>query len=813
MALPLRWPRGIRTAAAILAVAGAYYILGRLGLLLAVPPGYATAVWPASGIALAAVLLGGPWLACGVGLGSFLINAPAGFDPTALMPALLIPGVIAAGATLQALAGGWLIHRYVGYTNPLEQELKVVPLLLLGGPVACLIAATVGVGTLWLAGRVPDNLVLFNWWTWWVGDVIGVLVFTPLALVWWVRPYRRWFVRQLTVTLPLLGMFLVVIVLFVFISGREQARIEAVFSAQSTRFDAELNKTIQSAINVLAAMEGLYASVENVKPYQFEIFGNREMKQLPGVIGLSWTPLVRHAGREAFERSVQRGGQPDFRITERDAEHRVIPAAVADEYVPVTFFIPRSEGEGVLGYNVLSEPVRRAALLRARDSGRAAASGRVPLVQYPDDDGFLLFMPVYRHGIQPVTREDRRRYLEGFVVAGFRMRDLLETTLRQTHDFDGNVRLYDISNSREELLYSSADAEAGPGGFNSLLAIEVAGRQWRAELHWPAQVLFARRSWSAWLVLAGGLLLTGLLGILLLTTTGRAGRVEALVNQRTQDLSRVNALLNERGAALANSNRELEQFAYVTSHDLKAPLRTISSFAQLLDQRYRSALGDEGLEFLNFIGDGVRHMQGLIDDLLKLTQVDKRKFELTPMRLQEAVDRACRHLAADLAASNAQMKVDPLPPIRGDPGMLAQLFQNLIANAIKFMPAGRKPVVRIEAHPEGIRWDAGDSALTRWQRIETHADASRWHVIVGDNGIGIDEHHLEQIFSVFKRLHTAEQYPGNGIGLAICKKIVTLHGGKIWAESKPGQGTEIHFTLPGVSAAKSSTAQTDLQAS
>lgn len=780
--------RVIRTVAGILVVAAAYYVSGQLGLLLAVPPGYATPVWPASGIALAAVLVGGPRLACGAALGSFLVNAPTG-------PGLVIPGVIATAVAAQALAGGWLIHRFVGYTNLLEQDLKVIPTLLLGGPLACLIASTIGVGTLWLAGRVADSALLFNWWTWWVGDVIGVLVFAPLVLIWWSGPNERWFLRQLTLTVPLLVVFSLMVVLFAFISGREQARIESDFLVQGARFETELNQTIEAALNVLESMEGLFASAEDIRPYQFEIFGNRLLKHLPGVAGLSWNSWVPHAQRKAFESSARRNGLPGFRITEWGADRRMVPADTAEEYVPITFYVSRQPDEIAIGYNVLSEPVRRAALERARDTGRAAASGPVPLVQHPDDEGFLVFAPVYRHGIQPTTLDARRRHLEGFVVAAFRIHDLVETTLRRLQGFEGKVRLYDTTGSTPQLLYSNADT--APVGFKSELALDVAGRQWRADVQWPEQALLARRSWSAWLVLAGGLMLTALLGILLLTTIGRTGRVESLVTLRTRELAQANAKLGEHSAALANSNRELEQFAYVTSHDLKAPLRTISSFVQLLEQRFTGVLGTEGREFLSFIADGARHMQGLIDDLLKLSQVDRRQLALAPMRLQAAVDRACSNLAADLAANGAQVKADPLPEVRGDVGMLSQLFQNLIANSIKFMPAGRKPQLRIEAHPEGTHWDTQESALSRWQRIESRPEGTRWHVIVSDNGIGMDERHLEQIFSVFKRLHTADQYPGNGIGLAICKKVVAFHGGEIWARSELGHGTAIHFTLPG----------------
>ncbi|MGH8530440.1 MAG: MASE1 domain-containing protein, partial [Nevskiales bacterium] len=199
-----------RDLLAIAAMAAAYYISGRLGLLLAIPPGYATAVWPASGIALAGVLIYGWRLGIGVWLGSFLVNVRTGLDTSdaaALLQSMLVPVVIALGATAQAVGGAWLVRRFVSYRNILTQEFDVLRILLLGGPLACLIGASLGVTTLWLQGAIPDDARLFNWFTWWVGDVVGVLVFTPLLLVWTVRPYRRWLRKQLAVTVPMLLMF------------------------------------------------------------------------------------------------------------------------------------------------------------------------------------------------------------------------------------------------------------------------------------------------------------------------------------------------------------------------------------------------------------------------------------------------------------------------------------------------------------------------------------------------------------------------------------------------------------------------------
>lgn len=219
--------------------------------------------------------------------------------------------------------------------------------------------------------------------------------------------------------------------------------------------------------------------------------------------------------------------------------------------------------------------------------------------------------------------------------------------------------------------------------------------------------------------------------------------------------------------------QELEQFAYITSHDLQAPLRNVSGFSQLLSRRYRDKLGGDALEFLDFIDKGVRQMQVLINDLLMLSRVGRSEAKFVRRPLEEPVKKALAALAPVIQSRNAQVECDSLPEIKAEHNLLAQLFQNLIDNATKFQRPGVAPVVRISCWPEG----------------------GQWHIVVKDNGIGIPKDQLEAIFAVFRRLHPSDEYEGTGIGLAICRKIVHHHGGEIWAESN-GDGAEFHVRLP-----------------
>jgi len=225
-------------------------------------------------------------------------------------------------------------------------------------------------------------------------------------------------------------------------------------------------------------------------------------------------------------------------------------------------------------------------------------------------------------------------------------------------------------------------------------------------------------------------------------------------------------------ADVQRSNRELEQFAYVASHDLQEPLRMVASFTQLLEQRYSEQLDERAKKYINYAVDGAMRMQRLINDLLTYSRINTKGQSLEPVESWVALDEALRNLSTTIAESETVITHDDLPAVRADATQLLQVFQNLIANAIKFRRAD-SPRIHVSARDLG----------------------ATWLFSVADNGIGIEDQYAERVFVIFQRLHTREEYPGTGIGLAVVKRIVERHGGKIWFESEPGRGTTFYFTL------------------
>jgi signal transduction histidine kinase len=261
---------------------------------------------------------------------------------------------------------------------------------------------------------------------------------------------------------------------------------------------------------------------------------------------------------------------------------------------------------------------------------------------------------------------------------------------------------------------------------------------------------------------------------------GAQDELEYRIRVRTAELSGAmeaqeaeKKALAHKSAELERSNAELQQFAYAASHDLQEPLRMVANFTQLLAERYASRLDDDGREFIAYAVGGAARMQALIQDLLAYSRVGAKGRGFEPVNCNEAFGRAVSNLYASIGESAALVSHDELPVIQADATQMVQVFQNLVGNGIKFKGADPPRV-----HVSAVR------------------NADDWVFSVRDNGIGIEPRYAERIFVIFQRLHRPEDYPGNGIGLALCRKIVERHGGEIWLESQPGQGSTFFFSIP-----------------
>jgi PAS domain S-box-containing protein len=247
-----------------------------------------------------------------------------------------------------------------------------------------------------------------------------------------------------------------------------------------------------------------------------------------------------------------------------------------------------------------------------------------------------------------------------------------------------------------------------------------------------------------------------------------------LVGKDVTDRRRLEQELESRAERLERINAELQDFAYIASHDLSEPLRMITSYLQLLERRYEGQLDDTAQEFIHYAVDGAARMKSLIEDLLRYSRIGSAQVERSAVDADAVLAGVLRALDGAILESGASVSHGPLGTVQGDATQIGQLLQNLVANAIKF---GRPDV------PGEVK-------------VERVPSPGGWHIVVRDNGIGIDERHAERIFKMFGRLHGREEYEGTGIGLAICRRIAERHAGRIWVESKPGSGSAFHVAIP-----------------
>lgn len=358
-----------------------------------------------------------------------------------------------------------------------------------------------------------------------------------------------------------------------------------------------------------------------------------------------------------------------------------------------------------------------------------------------------------------------------------RLEPVIESRMALLHDA--------IETRKHRGLAAGADFVAEGSGKREMdeARVEIAAmRQEENDLLEQRSLGVERTSWRTRVVIVIGNALAFLFlssaGVIVQREMGRRKDAEEKIRSLNVDLERRvderTAELAERMKDLARSNAELQQFAYVASHDLQEPLRMVASFTQLLGRRYKERLDDDARDFINYAVDGATRMQTLITDLLSYSRVGTQGKPLESTRCDDVLDRVLNNiLRLAIKESGAVITRDPLPTVMADPLQLSQLFQNLIANAIKFR-GKQPPSIHIFAERR----------------------SSDWEISVCDNGIGISQEHADRIFVIFQRLHTKTEYPGTGIGLAICKKIAERHGGRIWVEPTPGGGSTFRFTIP-----------------
>jgi PAS domain S-box-containing protein len=667
---------------------------------------------------------------------------------------------------------------------------------------------------------------------------------------------------------------------------RDDEAFQNAIQTTRDRIEARLDLYIallRGTAGLIAAQEGEVSSAE------FHAFAERLRTQryYPGIQGIGFSRRLRSEAEAQALVARRRQEVPEFRLWPEEA--------AGDERHAIVYLYPLDRrNRHALGYDMHSQPTRAAAMDLARDSGHAAVSGRVTLVQEIEgrvQAGFLIYLPVYRSGLVPETVDERRERLIGFAYAPFRAEDLFEGIFGTEGQPRAAFRIYDGQRADSAaLLYDSRVGGIAPVAQPRRTDTRTVTK---GERHWtivfvPTATFERSQTTFVPYVVAGGIALS----LLLFGLTGAQARTERLTRQNEQRLrvllesmpvaitvadpdgritfrnaqaeameeggvayhhethlvlepdafpiaralrgERVEGLVldlvtdyggrravlasafpvldpsgallmavsavvdvtdqkraEERAAQLRRhalelerSNRELQAFAYVASHDLQEPLRKISAFSDLVRADYGDRLDREGLHYVERIQDAALRMSDLIKDLLAFSRVSTHAKPFADVPLAQVVDDVTQDLWSRLQETGGTVEAGALPIVRADMVQMRQLFQNLIGNALKFHRDGVPPRVQVQAERTRITGADGIDGLDGWR------------ISVQDNGIGFDEKYAARIFAPFQRLHNRGQYEGTGIGLAICRRIAERHGGRIAATSTPGKGSTFTVELP-----------------
>ena len=483
----------------MLLLAAAYALSGKAGLLLAIPPGYATAVWPPSGIAVAGLLLGGLWLWPGVLLGSVAVNLWMSGDfasPEALGQSLLLAAGIGSGAALQAVLAASLVRMAVPHLNIFRLEAGVIRLLVLAGPVACVVNATIGVSALFIAGLIPAEGFLFNWWTWWIGDSIGVLVFLPLILIWEQRPYRDWWNKQVTVSAPTLLIFVAVVCLFFFASAREERRIRSDFERQVGAAGREFAQSVAAADGALRSVVGFIEAAPDGPAEGMQRF---TASLLDGDSALAQLQYLRLAADGTLHSRYLSPGETGL-------------------YAP----------EPASGYQ--PQPEIAAGLARVRDLGQ-------PLTVVLAGDGTR---PAEARRLWPVQGHAAvagETTLHGYLLATVQYDEIAWRLLRRLDGIEHAIEV-DAADGRGRMLVPFANPPRQTRWSTLEYPVRQAGGGLRLVFRVAPSYFVENRSWQAWGLLAVGLIFTAMLCMVMLVLIGREARVEEIVAEKTRQLRR-----------------------------------------------------------------------------------------------------------------------------------------------------------------------------------------------------------------------------------------------------------------------------------
>lgn len=765
-----------------------YFLTGHIGLALAAAPNFATVVWPASGIALAWVLMFGWRFAIGVALGSFVVSSletAKALELSVFEINHLIPFAIACGAAAQAVLGAWLIKRYANYPNPLDTPVNVFKLLLLGGVIATLLNATWSVSVLYFNQAISQDFVLQSWFVWWVGDSIGVLVFAPMLLA--LGSDSPFFnkTRAVLVAFVSVTTFALAALIFLLAVQLEHKDRLAEFKAHTQQLMQQLQQRLQEYESFALFAQGFFAGSEFVSQEEFYRFSKSWLQKHNEVQAVEWAPKVLLSQRSQWEKQQSELLKQAVLITERGGTQRdavLMTARERELYFPILYIEPWQQNQQMLGYDTQSNEGSADLLKHIMSTELPLLSSPLKLIQSPTkESGVLLYVPIFQPDVARNINSLKGVLIlvlkNEMVLAKVHQELIGKSFLLLVRDQHSKQSIYGIEPSAAELKKVSSLQMYYQG------KVSFGQRLWTVDI-WPSdQKLASYQSWLTWLVLVVGLLSTSLAVSYTLISTGYRQSLEKAVKRQTDTLVRQNQQLElaRQDADKANAAKSL--FLANMSHEIRTPMSGVLGMTELLRD---TALNMQQQQYLQVIYASGKAMLSIINDILDYSKIEAGKMEVEQIDVDLGeVLLECSsifYLVAEQKGIDFIVSVEANTPtlVQTDPTRLKQILLNLLSNAFKFTTNGQV-------------------SLRIYQR---HSQDSWLYIEVADTGIGISAEQKHSLFDAFQQanLSTTRQFGGTGLGLSISKQLAELLHGQIVVESELAKGSRFIVALPYVMA-------------
>ncbi|MGZ8152852.1 MAG: diguanylate cyclase domain-containing protein [Methylovulum sp.] len=564
----------------------ACFLGGYLGTLIIISANHASPIWPAAGIALAGLVTYGWRVLPGVWVGAFFTQMYSFFDISHLenlQNVIVIGAINGTAATMQAALGTWLVKRYAGAANSLLNDVGILRFMGLAGPVSCVVSATSGLTILYLQGFVSLDTAPSSWLTWWIGDTIGVLIFTPLVLCFIGIPRNEWRPRITSVALPLAVLSLLVAALFQLGKQEEHERISKLFNERTSLLQNALQNEFNRYIEINRTLKAFFDSATQITPDEFRIFAQTVMNSNSTIQSLAWIPRINAENQSVYQQLLGK----TFVIQTADGNKIDLSAAFQRNYFPIVYLEPFQDNKQVWGLDVGSKPTQYKMLESARDSrATVAAKMDYPPQESGSHHAIVIYTPIYQTNQPLQTQEQRRRYLSGFVASSFVVDDTVNEVKNKLGELELLLKITDAGISLfDESVNDTKKSTSGLPPLEKSASINLAGHLWNVNYRAAPEFYSSQYLWNIWWLILSGFLIIGLTGLGLLMLTGRNMQTESVIKIRTQELE--NEIAQRKKIIQQRNDQNLVLQAIVSPNSLGDILTLI---IKLMEQNYPDSL-------------------------------------------------------------------------------------------------------------------------------------------------------------------------------------------------------------------------------